>query len=170
MTADGSLAAATATTVVQPGGLTVWAAVFIPSDPPRAGQVAFWRPDGLPVQAVADRPTVVRPHGVSVRRRAVEARLVPVQDALGFFEEAWRTVGADPASAFWGAAVVLALYLVGCGRLLPGVSAGGFDVWRIGPLDRDDVVRVLVGAGTGPAGAARGCTRDRPAQGHRRGP
>ncbi|MEU5193577.1 DEAD/DEAH box helicase [Streptomyces scabiei] len=130
------------TTAAQPGELTACAAVFLPSDPPRLGQVAFWRPDGLPVPAAADRLTVVRPHGVSVRRREVEARLVPVKDALAFLTEARRTVGADPASAFWGAATVLALYLLGRGRLLPGVSAGGFDAWRIGPLDRDDVVRV----------------------------
>jgi len=116
--------------------------VFVPSDPPRAGQVAFWRRDGLPVPAAADRLTVVRPHGVSVRRRSVEARLVPVKDALAILTEARRTAGADPASAFWGAATVLALQLIGRGRLLPGVSPGGYDAWRIGPLDREDVVRV----------------------------
>ncbi|WP_331732997.1 DEAD/DEAH box helicase (plasmid) [Streptomyces sp. NBC_00015] len=140
--ADGATAAASAATVAQPGELTACAAVFVPSDPPRAGHVAFWRPDGLPVLAAADRLTVVRPHGVSVRGRAVEARLVPVKDALGFLTQARRTDGADPASAFWGAATVLALHLLGRGRLLPGVSAGGFDAWRIGPLDRDDIVRV----------------------------
>jgi superfamily II DNA or RNA helicase len=141
-TAEGGPAAASAMTAAQPGELTACAAVFVPSDPPRAGQVAFWRPDGLPVPAAADRLTVVRPHGVSVRRRAVEARLVPVKDALAFLTEARRRPGADPASAFWGAATVLALQLLGRGRLLPGVSPGGFDAWRIGPLDRDDVVRV----------------------------
>ena len=36
----------------------------------------------------------------------------------------------------------LALQLIGRGRLLPGVSPGGYDAWRIGPLDREDVVRV----------------------------
>ncbi|MFC8016497.1 DEAD/DEAH box helicase [[Kitasatospora] papulosa] len=141
-TADGSPAAAFERTAAQPGELTACAAVFLPSDPPRAGQVAFWRRDGLPVPAAADRLTVVRPHGVSVRRRSVEARLVPVKDALAILTEARRTAGADPASAFWGAATVLALQLIGRGRLLPGVSPGGYDAWRIGPLDREDVVRV----------------------------
>ncbi|MEU9761760.1 DEAD/DEAH box helicase [Streptomyces sp. NPDC047987] len=141
-TADGSPAPASQRTAAQPGELTACAAVFVPSDPPRAAQVAFWRPDCLPVPAAADRLTVVRPHGVSVRRRSVEARLVPVKDALAVLTEARRTERADPASAFWGAATVLALQLIGRGRLLPGISPGGYDEWRIGPLDREDVVRV----------------------------
>ncbi|MFI5864694.1 DEAD/DEAH box helicase [Streptomyces sp. NPDC051546] len=141
-TAGGGPAAASATTAVQPGELTACAVLFVPSDPPRAGQIAFWRPDGLPVPAAADQLTVVRPHGVSVRRRSVQARLVPVKDALEVLIQARRTAGADPAAAFWGAATILALDLVGRGRLLPGVSAAGFDAWRVGPLDRDDVVRV----------------------------
>ncbi|MET7490551.1 DEAD/DEAH box helicase [Streptomyces sp. NPDC005538] len=141
-TADGGPAAASAMTAIQPRELTACAALFVPSDPPRAGQVAFWRPDGLPVPAAADQLTVVRPHGVSVRRRSVQARIVPVKDALAVLTAARRTAGADPAAAFWGAATVLALQLVGRGRLLPGVSPRGFDAWRVGPLDRDDVVRV----------------------------
>ncbi|WP_430739068.1 SNF2-related protein [Streptomyces aureocirculatus] len=141
--ADGGAAAAASTSpAAQSGELAACAAVFIPSDPPRTGQVAFWRPDGLPVPAATDRLTVVRPHGVSVRRRAVEARLMPVKDALALLLDARRTPGADPASAFWGAAAVVALQMIGRGRLLPGVSPGGFDAWRIGPLDRDDVVHV----------------------------
>ncbi|MFI6277930.1 SNF2-related protein [Streptomyces sp. NPDC050988] len=141
-TVDGGSAAASAMTAVKPGELTACAALFVPSDPPRAGQIAFWRPDGVPVPAAADQLTVVRPHGVSVRRRSVQARLVPVKDALAVLTEARRTAGADPAAVFWGAATVLALHLVGRGRLLPGVSPRGFDAWRVGPLDRDDVVRV----------------------------
>ncbi|MFH8257768.1 DEAD/DEAH box helicase [Streptomyces roseolus] len=141
--ADGGTAAAASARIgAQPGELAACAAVFIPADPPRTSQVAFWRPDGLPIPAAADRLTVVRPHGVSVRRRAVEARLMPVQDALALLLDARRTPGADPASVFWGAAAVVALQLIGRGRLLPGVSPGGFDAWRIGPLDRDDVVHV----------------------------
>ena len=70
----------------------------------RGVRAQFWRRDGLPVPAAADRLTVVRPHGVSVRRRSVEARLVPVKDALAILTEARRTAGADPGCAFWGAA------------------------------------------------------------------
>ena len=45
-------------------------------------------------------------------------------------------------------AAVLALHLVARGRLLPGVSRSGFDAWRIGPLDPDDVrqLRALTAA------------------------
>ncbi|MFD7954362.1 DEAD/DEAH box helicase [Streptomyces ardesiacus] len=140
--ADGGLAAVSAITPVPSGELAACAAVFRPCDPPRTGHVAFWRPDGLPVPAAADRLTVVRPHGVSVRRREVKARAVPVKDALALLAEARRIPGADPASVFWGAATVLALHMLARGRILPGVTPGGFDAWRVGPLDRDDVVRV----------------------------
>ncbi|MET8816493.1 hypothetical protein ABZW47_31395 [Streptomyces sp. NPDC004549] len=141
-TADGGPAAAPPVTPARPGELAACAAVFTPCDPPRTGHVAFWRPDGLPVPAAADRLTVVRPHGVSVRRREVQARVVPVMDALAILAEARRTPGADPASAFWGAATVLALHMLARGRILPGVTPGGFDAWRVGPLDRDDLLRV----------------------------
>ncbi|GLF98178.1 DEAD/DEAH box helicase family protein [Streptomyces yaizuensis] len=85
---------------------------------------------------------VVRPHGASVRRREVPATVVPVAKALAVLTEARRMPGADEAAVFWGAATVLALHLLARGRLLPGVSPGGFDAWRIGPFDRDDAVRV----------------------------
>jgi superfamily II DNA or RNA helicase len=49
---------------------------------------------------------------------------------------------ADPAVVFWGAAVRMALHLIARGRLLPGVSPGGYDAWRIGPLDAEDGARV----------------------------
>ncbi|MGI5130306.1 DEAD/DEAH box helicase [Pseudonocardia sp. CA-107938] len=49
---------------------------------------------------------------------------------------------------FWGAAAQLALRLVARGRILPGVSPGGFDAWRIGPLDEAEAasVRALAAA------------------------
>ncbi|MFJ2740574.1 DEAD/DEAH box helicase [Streptomyces sp. NPDC087440] len=49
---------------------------------------------------------------------------------------------AHPAAAFWGAAAGLALHLVARERLLPGVSDGGYDAWRAGPLDLADVQHV----------------------------
>ncbi|MBI0385194.1 ATP-dependent helicase, partial [Streptomyces albiflaviniger] len=48
----------------------------------------------------------------------------------------------DPATAFWGAAAVLALQLAARGRLLPGLSATDHDAWRVGPLTPDDLTRV----------------------------
>lgn len=37
-----------------PPALARRAAVFLPADPPRTGQVAFWRPDGGPVDVTTD--------------------------------------------------------------------------------------------------------------------
>ncbi len=85
---------------------------------------------------------MVRPHGISVRRREVPATVMPVAEALAVLTQARRMPGADPAAAFWGAATVLALQLLARGRLLPGVSPAGFDAWRIGPYDAEDMVRV----------------------------
>jgi SNF2 family DNA or RNA helicase len=129
-------------TSAQMRGLAECAAVFLPADPPRAGRIAFWRPDATGPPGAADRLAVVRPHGVSVRRREVAATVVPVSQALAVLAEARRMPGADPAAAFWGAATVLALQLLARGRLLPGISPEGFDAWRIGPYDSEDLVRL----------------------------
>ncbi|MFF4410359.1 hypothetical protein [Streptomyces sp. NPDC001404] len=50
--------------------------------------------------------------------------------------------GADPAAAYWGTATTLVLHMLARGRLLPGVSPGGFDAWRIGPYDSEDRARL----------------------------
>jgi superfamily II DNA or RNA helicase len=120
------------------------AAIFLPGDPPRTGRVAFWDPEGGPLPAGAgelDELTVVVPDGASVRQRTVPAVWLPVGTALPVLSRAGQG-GAHPAAVFWGAAVRVALQLVARGRLLPGVSAGGFDAWRVGPLDPADTVRV----------------------------
>ncbi|MFF1715761.1 SNF2-related protein [Streptomyces sp. NPDC058268] len=116
--------------------------VFMPSDPPRTGRVAFWRADGAALPQAADRLTVVRADGADVQRREVEAVFLSVEQALPVLAEARRRADADPAAAFYAAAVVLALQLLARGRLLPGVSPGGFDAWRIGPYDAEDVARL----------------------------
>ncbi len=95
-------------------------ALFLPADPPRDGMVA--------VAGGSDRLTVV----VAPGDRAVEVEVtrLPVADALASVD------------GFWGAAVQLALRLVARGRILPGVSPGGFDAWRIGPLDEAEAAAV----------------------------
>jgi len=121
------------------------AAVFQPADPPRLGQVAFWRPDGSATPGCQDGITqliVARPHGSSARRRTVAATVLSVTRALPALTRARAATGADPAAAFWGAAGLLALQLVARGRLLPGVSPGGLDAWRVGPLDQEDLRRI----------------------------
>ncbi|MEV5596435.1 DEAD/DEAH box helicase [Streptomyces sp. NPDC052496] len=72
----------------------------------------------------------------------VPAVVLPVADALPLLTRARTSGTADPATAFWGAAAVLALQLVARGRLLPGVSRSGHDAWRVGPLDPADAERL----------------------------
>ncbi|WP_314242011.1 DEAD/DEAH box helicase [Streptomyces kutzneri] len=52
------------------------------------------------------------------------------------------------ATAFWGAAALLALRFAARGQLLPGLSPAGHDAWRIGPLEAADLdeVRELAAA------------------------
>ncbi|MDB5066737.1 MAG: ATP-dependent helicase, partial [Chloroflexi bacterium] len=73
-----------------------------------------------------------------MRRTTVDARVVPIAEALGWL--AGLPADSDlPASlAAWSVAVKAALGLVARGRLLPTISPGGFDAWRVGPLDPAD--------------------------------
>ncbi|MED7947581.1 DEAD/DEAH box helicase [Streptomyces sp. BE303] len=138
------------------------AAVFVAADPPRAGTVVFWRPGGGGVPGASGTVTVVRPHGAQVRRREAPAAVLPLGQALDVLLEARRSPGGDPAAVFWGAAVVLALQLLARGRLLPGVSLAGFDAWRIGPYEHEDLVAVRELAAAMPPNARAVPLADRP--------
>ncbi|WP_399039628.1 DEAD/DEAH box helicase [Streptomyces sp. 3330] len=120
--------------------------MFVPGTPARTGRVAFWRPDDDTRPAVADRPvedlTVVRPAGSGVVLARVPAVLVPVEDALPLLTRARAVPDAHRAAAFWGAAALLALRCVARGLLLPGLSPGDHDAWRIGPLAPEDIDQV----------------------------
>ncbi len=119
------------------------AAVFLPAALPRGGRIAFWDPDGeTPVSAPDTELTVVRRHGTGTRRTSAPALTLPVTDALPLLVRARRDPAAHPATACWGAAALHALRLVARGRLLPGLTPDGFDAWRAGPLDPDDVAHL----------------------------
>ncbi|MFE9451701.1 SNF2-related protein [Streptomyces sp. NPDC006739] len=128
--------------------LSACEAVFLPGDPAREGRVAFWRTDGGKMPDCDVEPgelTVVRPHGNGIRRRRVSAVLLPVAQAVPVLTRARVMVPSGNASvstAFWGAGALIALQLAARGRLLPGLSPTGFDAWRLGPLDGDDVRRI----------------------------
>ncbi|GAA3370094.1 DEAD/DEAH box helicase [Streptomyces sannanensis] len=132
------------------------AAVFLPAPVPREGRIAFWRPDGRGLLAgAATELTVVRRHGGGVRRRAVPAVELPLDEAVPLLARARHDPGAHPAAAGWGAAVLHAVGLAARGRLLPGLTADGVDAWRAGPLDAEDVAHVrAVAAALPPEGYA----------------
>lgn len=153
------------------------AAVFLPAPLPREGRIAFWDPvDASAPAADQDDPalteepeaaaptaspaaaparertelTVVRPHGSGIRRATVPALTLSVSEALPLLAAARRNPAAHPATACWGAAALHALRLVARGRLLPGLTPDGFDSWRAGPLDQDDVAHLRAIAGALP--------------------
>ncbi|MGW4554739.1 SNF2-related protein [Streptomyces sp. NPDC004365] len=126
------------------GGVPVrLAAVFVPAPVPRRGRVVFWDPEGdSPPAGATEELTVVRRHGSAVRRATVRAVSVPVAEALPLLTRARRDPAAHPATACWGAAALHALRLVARGRLLPGLSPEGYDAWRAGPLEPDDITHL----------------------------
>ncbi|AYN38655.1 DEAD/DEAH box helicase [Streptomyces dangxiongensis] len=119
------------------------ASVYLPAPLPREGRLAFWDPDGDPLPPTAGTDaqelTVVRRHGAGVRRRQVPALTLSLAEALPLLVRARRDPAAHPATACWGAAALHALRLVARGRLLPGLTPGGHDAWRAGPLEPDDI-------------------------------
>ncbi|MEU9344106.1 DEAD/DEAH box helicase [Streptomyces sp. NPDC048278] len=122
------------------------AAVYLPAALPRQGRVAFWDPEGAPLPATATATaelTVVRRHGATgIRRRQVPALTLPLAAALPLLVRARRDPAAHPATACWGAAALHALRLAARGRLLPGLTPGGHDAWRAGPLEPADIAHL----------------------------
>ncbi|MFE5940623.1 DEAD/DEAH box helicase [Streptomyces sp. NPDC056470] len=129
-------------------------AVFLPADPPRAGHIAFWSPEGTPpadgLPATEDRLTVVAD---DVRPQSVAAALIPVRDALPLLTRARFSDGASPATAFWGAATLFALHLAARGLLLPGLTATDRDAWRAGPLGPEELTELRALAASMPPAA-----------------
>ncbi|WP_432157438.1 DEAD/DEAH box helicase [Streptomyces sp. bgisy153] len=131
-------------------------AVFVPGDPARTGHVAFWQPDGgAPsgagpsgvtdvgeVIGVLEDITVVRSGGDAVGSVRTPARVVPLYAALPLLTRARTVPDAHRSVVFWGAAALLALRFVARGMLLPGLSSGDHDAWRVGPLGPRDLEEV----------------------------
>lgn len=133
-----------------PSALNRCCAVFLPSDPPRAGTMAFWRPDGEAPPAaaegsVAELDLVLPAPDGAVERVLLPALLLPVHAALPVLTRP-EPDGRHRATAFWGTAGLLALRLLARG--LPGLSPADHDMWRVGPLSARDaeLVRELAAA------------------------
>ncbi|WP_395371926.1 DEAD/DEAH box helicase [Streptomyces tubercidicus] len=146
------------------------AVVFLPAQPPRAGKVALWRPDGGPLPDLVARGgeegawsgpggveqgtlSVARRHGNGARSRTVPAVLLPVAEAVPLLVRARHAPTAHPAAACWGAATLHALHLTARGRILPGLTAEDTDAWRAGPLDAEDIAHLRAIAAAMPADA-----------------
>ncbi|WP_033208035.1 DEAD/DEAH box helicase [Streptomyces bikiniensis] len=129
-------------------------AVFLPADPPRAGRIAFWSPDGEPLPGPSGTPAAVTEltvvHDDTLRPVTVPARTLSVRDALPLLVRARFSEGASPAAAFWGAAGLLALDLVARGLLLPGLTPGDHDAWRAGPLGPGELEKLRTLAASMP--------------------
>ncbi|MFE9685937.1 SNF2-related protein [Streptomyces sp. NPDC006285] len=121
-------------------------AVFIPADPARTGRVAFWLPESEELPPVGsgavEQLTLVLPGGDGVELVTAPAVVLPVRTALPVLTRARAGTRTHGATAFWGAAAVLALQLAARGLLLPGLSAGDHDAWRAGPLGAQDLARI----------------------------
>lgn len=96
----------------EPSELARCRAVFLPSDPARAGLMAFWRPDGelLPAVAqgaVSELDLVLPAPGRTIQRVQLPALLVPVRTALPLLACARAEPESHRATAFWGAAGLL---------------------------------------------------------------
>ncbi|WP_030986422.1 DEAD/DEAH box helicase [Streptomyces sp. NRRL WC-3744] len=133
--------------------LTQCCVVFLPSDPPRTGHIGFWRPDGgvPPAHAEgspADLDLILPSADGGVERVPLPVLLLPVRTALPVLARARALPREHRAAAFWRTAYEMALGFLARGLLLPGLSAGDHDAWRVGPLYARDaeLVRELAAA------------------------
>ncbi len=124
-----------------PGFLDDVEAVFVPADPPRQSHLALWHPDGAPPIGAEDIIDLVVPVGDTVLRQPVPVRLVPLADLLDRLLAVPGDALLGPSVLAWARVARIAVELVARGRLSPGLTEGGFDSWRLGPLDPDDVRR-----------------------------
>ncbi|MDI9976165.1 DEAD/DEAH box helicase [Rhodococcus sp. IEGM 1307] len=116
--------------------LAACAATFVPSDPPRDSRLAFWRdsPDG-PLPPSIDSHTRMA-IGSTVER--VPTQSVSLADALPMLLALRPGETTHRSVAFWAACTRTALGYVGAGKVLPAVTPGGRDSWRLGVLDDED--------------------------------
>lgn len=126
------------------------AAVFAPGDPARSSRFVFWDPDdpaGTPklvgqVVALREQVELVLPAGRSIRRRSVRAATIAMPTAMEMFSSLPVQDDLDETVLAWASVVRCALALVARGRLVPAMSAEGYDEWHAWPIDADDDARL----------------------------
>ncbi|MFD3658377.1 DEAD/DEAH box helicase [Streptomyces sp. NPDC058620] len=142
-----------AATLSEISELSRCSAVFLPADPARTGLIAFWNPDGSTPPQAPGIPRELTVVGADAQPYVVPALLLPVREALPVLTRARASGHPSPATAFWGAAGLLALQLAARGLLLPGLSPGDHDAWRAGPLTAEDFDRIRTLAAAMPPSA-----------------
>ncbi|MDN5856102.1 MAG: SNF2-related protein, partial [Actinomycetia bacterium] len=100
-----------------------------------------------------DEVSVLLPGDDGIERRNVPARWSSVEDAIPVLLRAYASAESTSSAAWWGAATALALDLVGRGRIVPRLTSGDVDEWRVGPFDSDDLERVSALTAAMPATA-----------------
>ncbi|MGH9170410.1 MAG: DEAD/DEAH box helicase [Acidimicrobiales bacterium] len=134
------MSSAAATIEAPPGDLGV---TFLPGDPARLGSLAVYRRrgkgagEGRRDGGWQDEVALVLPTatGKNVRRSRVSAQLAGMGEAIGVLRELDPAI---PGATAWSAAFDAGLAVIAKGRLYPAVTAGGWDSWRVGPLDPAD--------------------------------
>ena len=112
-------------------------AVLLPADPPRESCFALWsltRGASRPHQEVV----VGLRRGRGMRRQTMPVRTVSIADAVPWLVSLRADEPASASLRAWATVVKAAVALVARGRLQPGVTPGGHDTWRVGPLDSAD--------------------------------
>ncbi|GAA2218300.1 DEAD/DEAH box helicase [Streptomyces nogalater] len=127
--------------------------VFLPSDPARTGRIGFWQPDGEappePTEGSHALLELALPSADGrVERVLTPVVLLPVHSALPVLARGRALPDEHRAAAFWRTGYELALGFLARGLLLPGLSPGDHDAWRVGPLSARDteLVRELAAA------------------------
>ena len=129
-------------------------AVFVPDDVPRRGMLALWG-----TGEGTGKVELVFTRTGGVRKALMTARFLSVDEALpellSIDPNATGPAGqaARPGLGVWAAAATAGVGLVARGRLLPTVSPGGTDAWRVGPLDAADLAWLRELAARFPAAA-----------------
>lgn len=137
---------------------------FIAADPPRASWFACWDPDdpgGLGRSGVKtgedalERVDVelVVPAKRGTRRTMVSADKLPMATAIDVLAPLRYDDPASQSAHAWAGAVRAGLALIADARVLPWVSPGGFDTWRVDPLHAKDLEFVADIADSLPAEA-----------------
>jgi len=133
-------------------------ATLLAGDPGRTATLAMW-----PDPRSATQVEVAVPLGEVIAVRNVQARLVPIGDALDPLVSLRIDADVTRSVQAWAHVARVALQLIARGRIHPAASLGGADSWKLGPLDATDrAVRAALAEWLPPEAHATPFGRSRP--------